>query len=113
MPTAAEFQSSLDRMLASRGRVATLQRRSGVTVTMTAPLKVFKRGYMPGELVAGTGITQGDTKIVMSNTDLIKASWPGGNPRAGDFILVDGVTLRVIAAPVRPMDVGFDIQARG
>lgn len=100
-------------MLASRGRVATLQRRNGATVTMTAPLKVFMRGYMPDELVAGTGITQGDTRIIMSNTDLINAGWSGGNPRPGDFILVDGGTKRVIAAAVRPMDVGFDIQARG
>jgi hypothetical protein len=113
MQSAAEFQASLDRFLIARGKPATLQRRSAATVTMSAALTVFMRGYGPDELVAGTGIVQGDSMVVISRAHLESTGWPGGSPRSGDFLLVDGTTRRVVAAAVRPLDVGFDLQVRG
>jgi|SRR6185295_6880118 len=113
MQSAAEFQSSLDRMLAARGQPATLQRRNAGTVTMSAALTVFMRGYTPQEIVDGTGIVQGDSLAIMSTTDLINASWPGGSPRPGDFLLVGSSLRRIVSAPARPMGIGYDLQCRG
>lgn len=112
MISASEFQASLDGFLADYGKSATLQRRSGATVTASALLTVFMRGYTPDELVAGTGIIQGDSVVIVSQTDLTNAGWVG-SIHANDFLLVDGRTTRVIAAAVRPMGIGFDLQVRG
>lgn len=112
MPSAAEFQASLDRFLARRGKPAVLQRRTGAAVTMSAALTVFKRGYAASELVAGTGITQGDSLVIVSQTDLTNEGWVGPI-HVHDFLLVDGVTTLVISAPKRPMDVGYDLSVRG
>lgn len=112
MFSAEEYQASLDRFLQRRGKPAVLQRRNAATVTMSANVTILKRGYAANELVAGTGIVQGDSRVILSRTDLVNEGWIG-NPRPGDFLLVDGALLRIVTAPVRPMDIGFDLQCRG
>lgn len=113
MSSAPQFQASLDARLAAWGRPATLERRVGGVVTLSADLTVFLRFYQPAELVEGSGIMQGDSQIIISSTDLAQSGWAGGAPRSGDFIKVAGSTRLVQSAAIRPLDVGYDLRVRG
>lgn len=76
------------------------------------------RGYTPQELVGG--ITQTDSLVVISPTDLIRAQWPGGQtpvsglfvsdpflPVKGDYVILQG-RLRIIEV-VGPIYVGPEL----
>jgi hypothetical protein len=77
----AQFEvSQLDRSLAVDGEDFVLRRVVGNTnqANVDVVCRGFIRGYMPEELT--TTIIQGDSKIIMSPTQIIAAQWPGGLP---------------------------------
>jgi hypothetical protein len=112
MQSAAEYQRSLDRFLLARGRSATLQRIAGGS-TMSATLLIFKRDLSAQEIVPGSEVTQEDSLVIVSATDLQMSGWIGGEPRRGDRIVIDGAAKAVLMVAKRPMATGFNITVRG
>jgi len=75
-------------------------------------VRAIVRDYRPDELVGG--ITQGDTQVVLSPTDVLSGG--GAMPQKGDQIVVDGKPRTIAAAP--PVRVGntvarFNVQVKG
>ena len=79
-------------------------------------MRVRADDYRPEELVGG--IVQGDTKVILSPTQILAASWPGtlSWPRTGDKIVINGRERNIQAAPPKLIDgavVRIDLQVRG
>ena len=101
--------ADLDAALAADGEWIELWRETG---TQKIPFKVrcraFVRGYAAQELVGG--IAQTDSKVVMSQTEIIRSGWPGPNssatstnqdrrvPRKGDAVIIAGRKRAIEAA---------------
>lgn len=62
---------SLDAALAAAGQTVTLTCRPNITVVCPASV----RGYTPQELTSN--ITQQDSKVILSPTQINAATWPG------------------------------------
>lgn len=124
----AAMIARLDASLARRGEDVVLRRATlaagNVLIPFDATVRGFVRGYEPAE-ITGT-IIQGDTKVIVSPTDIDAAGWPGPTvgtvvgdrrvPRKGDVVVVQGAPRQVqAAAPKYVMGtlVRIEIQARG
>ena len=93
--------ADLDAALAADGEWIELQRLTG---TALIPFKVtcraFVRGYTAQELIGG--ISQTDSKLILSPTEITRSGWPGPNssatstnqdrrmPRKGDAVIISG-----------------------
>lgn len=77
---------ALDRALAADGNDVTLQRLVNGSLVKVA-VRAALAGYEPHQLVGN--VKQGDRKVVISNTEIANANWPGP-PRSGDQIVIDG-----------------------
>ena len=96
-----DWHEQLQRFLVDYGQDVVLKRRVGTTaaydeVTVRAHVSQFE----PDELVAG--ITQQDTKVILSQAEILAAGWPqttGGSawPRNGDFMVINGAQRAVTA----------------
>jgi hypothetical protein len=92
---------SLDRALARSGQTVTLRRLPNIEVVCPA----IVRGYTPNELVGS--ITQHDSLVILSPTQINAAVWPGvqgagediriPNRNRGDLIDINGKTRTVQA----------------
>lgn len=126
----AQFEvSQLDRSLAVDGEDFVLRRVIGTTnlANIDVVCRGCIRGYLPHELT--TSIIQGDTKIIMSPTQIIAAQWPGGLPvissnaaldhrvpRKNDKVVVQGKPRNIEAAsPIYLANelVRIELQTRG
>lgn len=122
-PTAALV--ALDRQLRLHGQNATLRRYVGTGPSRTASdvaVRVRLDDYRPEELVGG--IIQGDSRAILSPSQIIAASW-GGTPADGtdgrvpvknDHLIVAGRARIVQAAAPFYMDgqlVRIELQVRG
>jgi hypothetical protein len=90
MTTVAQFEiAQLDLSLAADGEDFTLRRVTGtVSPTNTdVSCRGFIRAYGPEELT--TTIIQGDSRIILSPTQIIGGSWPGGPPPSGPSAAMD------------------------
>jgi hypothetical protein len=101
MTDAEQAIADLNAALASDGEWIELWRETG---SQKIPFKVkcraFVRGFTAQELVGG--ISQTDSKIVMSPTEITRSGWPGPNssamptnqdrrvPRKGDAVIISG-----------------------
>lgn len=125
--------AELDKALAADGQDIVLRRVIGKTVASQQFIDVicraFVRGYAPNELVGA--ITQQDSRVVLSPTQIDAARWPGGqavstaqfqiDPRVpdknrGDLCYIDGRRCSVEAAKPITIDgvlVRIDMQIRG
>ena len=111
--------SALDRALAAHGTDAVLRRWTGTGPARThvdVTVRVRAEDYQPAELVGG--IMQGDTRVIMSPSQVIAAAWPGPQdwPRIGDKLVIDGPERNIEAAP--PVRIGgvvvrLNLQVRG
>lgn len=123
MSAAAEILE-LDRSLADVGEDLVIRRVTGTTSQTNTDLAVrgSVRGYQPQELT--TNIIQGDTKVILSPTQINAAGWPGVSggvldhrvPRRGDKAIVQGKTLNIEAAAPIYVDntlVRLELQVRG
>lgn len=74
------------------GRPMTLRRNTLGPNNTQYPLDVTVYGttenYTPNELIGGA-ITQGDTKVTITGTEMTAAQWPAP-PKTGDKIIIDG-----------------------
>lgn len=117
----------LDEALALDGEDVVLQRIiSGTTYSVTC--RAVVRGFAPHELIPGSGITQGASKVTISATEILAETWPNATaiddavavdariPRRGDKIVIGGVQRTVQGADPRSIDgqlVRIDMQVLG
>jgi len=88
--TVAQFEiAQLDLSLAVDGEDFTLRRVTGTVSPSNTDVSCrgFIRAYGPEELTVA--IIQGDSKIIMSPTQIIAGSWPGGTPPNGPNAALD------------------------
>jgi hypothetical protein len=125
--TTAQFEiKELDLSLANDGEDFVLRR----IVSTSSPPNIDVtcrgciRGYMPDELTAS--VIQGDSKIILSPTQIIAADWPNPSspvgdldsriPRKGDKAIVQGKPRNIEAAsPIYLANalVRIELQVRG
>jgi hypothetical protein len=99
----------LDRQLAAHGEDVELQRLTGTQlIPFKATCRAFVRGYSATELIGG--ITQSDSRVILSPTDIDAAGWPGPEvpagstttdirvPRKNDKAVIAGKTRNIEAA---------------
>lgn len=118
----------LDAALAEVGEDIRLQRLTlgpnGTQIPFEVTCRAAVRQYQPSELT--DGVIQGDSHIIISPTEIIKAQWPGATPqssdvdkrvpRKGDRVIVQGRARAVEAAA--PFYLGgelvrLELQCRG
>lgn len=106
--------AALDRALARKGETMVLRRRSfaagSTEAKFDAELRAIVRGYSQEELVGG--ITQTDSLVIISPTDLKRAQWQSGRkpseasgadgflPVKGDYAIIRGRTRMIEAVGV-------------
>lgn len=108
MTDAESVIADLDEALADAGEDIVLQRLTGTQqIPYSVTCRAVVRGYAPEELIAGSGITQQDVKVILSPTEIEVAGWPGAQPQTSgdkrvpvknDRILRQGRPLTVQAA---------------
>lgn len=107
---------ALDRGLARSGQTVTLRRPPAVDL---AGIPAVVRGYQPNELTEG--ITQQDSLVIISPTQINAAVWPGvgqspiPSKNRGDSCIINGVTRSVQAGVgiyVRNVLVRIEFQVR-
>jgi hypothetical protein len=114
----------LDRSLAADGEDFTLRRVTGTTSQTNTDVtcRGLVRAYTPEELTPT--VIQGDSRIILSPTQIEAASWPGVSagaldarvPRRGDKALVQGRVRNIEAAAPIYLDgilVRIELQVRG
>lgn len=124
------FRADLDNFLGDFGQDVILRRVIGTTaqVNIDCPCRAWVRGYTADEIAGGV-ILQGDSRVIISATDIERAQWPGGEPvqsppvetdprvpRAGDRVIVEGRSRAVITASPTYVDgalLRIDAQVRG
>lgn len=99
--------AALDRALARAGELIVLRRMTGTTPQTWFDVKcrALVRGYKPEELIGS--ITQTDSLVILSPTEIDRAQWPGGVapttttdpriPKKGDKAVIRGATRNVEA----------------
>lgn len=100
---AEQARRSLDRMLANVGQTVTLQRLSAPDLTPTSvSLRAHIVDFRPTEIDGARGLQIGDSRVIMSATELNAAQWPSESesrlPRKGDRIIVGARTRTVLFA---------------
>lgn len=104
----AEAIAALDEALADVGQLITLRRTTGTQqIPFDVQVKAMVRGYSPEELIGG--ITQQDSMVILSPTDIDAKGWPGPAtaptnedrrvPRKNDKAIING-KLRNVEAGV-------------
>lgn len=122
-----EMIAGLDDALAEAGQIITLRRVVGLPPSPTSydiVLPAHVRGYAPQELAGG--IQQGDSKVILSPSAILAATWPGAGsatdgtdprmPKVGDKVIIQGRLSAVQAAvPFYAQDilVRIELQVRG
>ncbi len=100
---------ALDRALAKVGQDIRLQRLTGTqSIPFEVTCRAVVRGYAPNELI--NGITQQDSFVILSPTEIDAKGWPGPQssadpsnidrrvPRKGDRAFINGKARNVEAA---------------
>lgn len=92
------------------GRPMTLRRNTlgpgGVQYPLDVTVYGVTRNYKPNELVAGTGVVQGDTEVTLANAEIAAAQWPGP-PKKGDVIIFDN--RNTVVQGVEPKNLGTEL----
>lgn len=101
--TPMQARKALDGMLRTSGQVATLQRVSTPDLTpVSVSLRVHVVDFKPHEVDGTDGLQMGDSRAIISATEINAAQWPSPNesrlPRKGDRLIVGGRTRTVLFA---------------
>lgn len=88
--------AALDRALSRAGETITLRRPLGTSPITYRDVQVraHVRGFNTEDLTGA--ITQVDSKVIMSPSEITAANWPGP-PKKGDKVIIDGRTRNVEA----------------
>ena len=109
--------ADLDAAVEEAGQDVVLKRITGTSnqASLEVTVRAAVRGYRPNDIVAGSGIIQGDRKVIMSPTQMRDRQWPWP-PKNGDKMIINGATVSVQA--VNQVVVGnemvrIELQVRG
>lgn len=106
--TPQQARAALDRHLKAHGQDVTLQRLSSPSMAVAASVAVRAHvsDFSPQELDGAEGLQIGDSKVILSPTALIAASWPGAGefplPRKGDRLIIAGRTRTILYGYTAP-----------
>jgi hypothetical protein len=110
--TPAQARDALNRWLQRVGQDVTLQRLSAPTLAVSASVSVRAHvvDFAPKDLDGSIGLQIGDSKVIMSSTEVVDAAWPAAGespiPRKGDRIVVAGRTRTVLYGYAGPYVAG-------
>jgi hypothetical protein len=106
---AADALAALDDALADVGQDIKLRRTTGTQkIPFEVTCRAIVRGYAPEELIGG--ITQQDSFVILSPSEIERKGWPGPNssatptnkdrriPHKGDAVTINGAPRNVEAA---------------
>lgn len=118
--------NALDGALVEAGEDVVLRRVTGTTGAVHADVTIRAgvRDYKPSEIVAGSGLVQGDSLVRFTLTQINAVGWPGTAggppdpriPTIKDKVFIGGAQRSVIsAAPIRMNGeiVRINMQVRG
>lgn len=94
--TPTQARSALDRYLERYGQPATLQRGNS-----SVQVQAHVSDFTPRDLDGADGLQIGDSKVVISTTQLNASEW-AGIPRKGDRLTVGGRTRTVLYGYAAP-----------
>ena len=104
------ISDKLASVLTRFGRPMTLRRNTlgpgGAQYPLDVTVYGVSRNYKPQELVANTGVSQGDTEVTLSNAEIAAAQWPGP-PKKGDMLLFD--SRPTVIQAVEPKNLGTEL----
>ena len=106
--TPTQARAALDRHLAAHGQDVTIERVSSpsLTVTATVTVRAHVSDFKPQDIDGASGLQIGDSKLIMSPTEVNAALWPSAYesriPRKGDRVTVAGVTRTVLYGYAAP-----------
>ncbi|GAB4071758.1 hypothetical protein KHC28_00395 [Ancylobacter sonchi] len=124
--TPLQARASLDRQLARHGANAILRRpvwTGGSSTGDDVTIRIAAQGFSPKELTGS--VVQGDTKVILSPTQIIAAGWPSAPqvdgtdarvPIRGDKLVIAGRVRNIeAAAPIYLAGelVRIELQVRG
>lgn len=107
--TPAQAIAALDRQLARHGQTVILRRGD-----VTATVKGFVRGFTADELVAGSGISQDEDKVILSPSSL--TGWTGALPGEDDWCEINDRFRAVTKGRLIKLDdvvVRIELQVKG
>lgn len=111
--------TKMNRQLAKKGRDIVLRRYSGLggaRVPIDVAVRAWVDDYKLAELVEG--ISQGDSRVILSPTPILATAWPGPQdwPQVGDRVVIEDRERNVQAAVIRRLGstvVRINLQVRG
>lgn len=113
--TPADCIADLDSQLAAYGETVELRRLTagpnGVQIPFSVSCRAFVRGYKPAELVGG--ITQQDSKVILSPSEIIAAGWTSGRAANEDGRLPQKGNRAMIAGKARNVEAAVGIYVAG
>jgi len=99
---AAHARETLDSFLRKYGQDCTLQRPAVGAPSIDVVVRAHVVDFKPHEIEMGAGIQAGDSRVIISTTELDAAQWPtpseSRTPRKGDRFVVGGRTRTVLFA---------------
>lgn len=95
-------RDSLDRFLEKAGQSAVLQRPVVGSPSIDVNVRAHVTDFKPDELLGGNGLQTGDSRVIMSATEVEAAGWPSLTesriPRKGDRVIIAGRARTVLFA---------------
>jgi hypothetical protein len=98
------------RQVLRTGQAATLRRLSGTGPSQTptdVAVTAVVRGFQPHEIAAGSGLMQGDRRVIITDHEIAEAGWPGP-PRKNDRLVLAGALTTVQAVETRYLGAEID-----
>ncbi|ASP70433.1 hypothetical protein CDO28_01920 [Sinorhizobium meliloti] len=112
--TPAQAIGALDRQLAVHGETIKLRRGTKDAPAFILVVSGFVRGYKASDAIPDSGITQKDSKVIVSPSDL--AGWPSPLPKDGDWCEIDGQFRQIVSHDHLKLDnvvVRIELQVKG
>ena len=112
--TPAQAIAALDRQLARHGQAVRVRRGPKEAPVAVAAMLGFVRGYRAEDVVGQSGVSQEDSKVILSPSDL--STWPQPYPQKGDWCEVDGRFRAIEAADHMKLNnvvVRIELQVKG
>jgi hypothetical protein len=78
---------------------------NGVQIPLDVTIYGVSRNYAPHELIAGSGIVQGDTEVTFAGQQIAAAQWPGPAKKT-DVIIFDN--RNTVIQAIEPKNFGTD-----
>ena len=100
--TPGAARASLDAFLRKYGQDCTLQRPAVGGPSIDVAVRAHVVDFKPHEIEMGAGIQAGDSRVIISTTEINAAQWPtpseSRTPRKGDRLVLSTGRVRIVQA---------------